>query len=207
MSMEASSRARMFRVLALMKVSTVHSGESFLKLTLTSSHSNQWIHTSLDPSVRVTYHPLSRKVSQTGLLSKSVNYVFTQRMTLHNTKSLAIENVKLIDQIPVSENSVIIVKLVSPSLDLPDPNSASAAIASSWVENKAGVKVPPPVKVSQGVVAQWENVEEVNAEDGVETIGRDGKIGWVCALPSQGKVTLTLQWEVSAPLRTDISGL
>ncbi|TEB18300.1 hypothetical protein FA13DRAFT_1746206 [Coprinellus micaceus] len=119
----------------------------------------------LDPSVRVTYHPISKKASQTGLLSKTANYVFTQRMTLHNTKSLAIENVKLIDQIPVSENS-----------------------------NKAGVKVPPPVKT-------W------NAEDGVEGIGRDGKVSWMCALPSQGKVTLTLQWEVSAPFRTDISGL
>jgi hypothetical protein len=128
-------------------------------------------------------------------------------MTLHNTKSLAIENVKLIDQIPVSENSVITVKLVSPSLDLPDSSTISASSLPSWVENKAGVKVPPPVKVSQGIMAQWENVEDVNAEDGVEGIGRDGKVSWMCALPSQGKVTLTLQWEVSAPFRTDISGL
>ncbi|KAF6747896.1 hypothetical protein DFP72DRAFT_1167026 [Ephemerocybe angulata] len=163
----------------------------------------------LDPSIRVTYLPLSKKVSQSGFMTKATNYIFTQRITLHNTKSLAIENVKLIDQIPVSENSVINVKLISPALDLTDSGvgTVSSTLKAGWSENKAGVKIPPPAKVGQGILAQWDGADEVNSEDGVESLGKDGKISWICALPSQGKVTLTLQWEVSAPLRTDITGL
>ncbi|KAF6759168.1 hypothetical protein DFP72DRAFT_1031955 [Ephemerocybe angulata] len=157
----------------------------------------------LDPSIRVTYLPLSKKVSQSGFMTKATNYIFTRRITLHNTKSLAIENVKVIDQIPVSENSVINVKLISPALELPD----SGTLKAGWTENKAGVKIPPPAKVGQGILAQWDGAEDLSSEDEVESLGKDGKISWLCALPSQGKVTLTLQWEVSAPLRTDITGL
>ncbi|KAJ2931860.1 hypothetical protein H1R20_g5241, partial [Candolleomyces eurysporus] len=44
------------------------------------------------------------------------NYVFSQRVTLHNTKSLAIDNLTTVDQIPVSKESSITVKLVSSAL-------------------------------------------------------------------------------------------
>ena len=40
-------------------------------------------------------------------------------------------------------------------------------------------------------------VDDVNSDDGVENLGKDGKLNWVCSLPSQGEFTLTLQY--SAP--------
>ncbi|KAJ2927871.1 hypothetical protein H1R20_g9233, partial [Candolleomyces eurysporus] len=166
----------------------------------------------LDPSIRVTYHPLAKKLSQSGFMSRTRHYVFSQRITIHNTKSLAIDNLTIVDQIPVSEESSITVKLLSPPLSLPDLSAAGTASSNSsslkdTKENKLGVRVPSPIKVSHGVVAQWDGVDDVNSDDGVENLGKDGKLNWVCSLPSQGKITLTLQWEVSAPLSSvDITG-
>ncbi|RXW13249.1 hypothetical protein EST38_g12604 [Candolleomyces aberdarensis] len=165
----------------------------------------------LDPSIRVIYHPLAKKLSQSGFMSRTRHYVFSQRITVHNTKSLAIDNLTIVDQIPVSEESSITVKLLSPPLSLPDLSATGTASSNSFLkdtkENKLGVRVPLPVKVSHGVVAQWDGVDDVNSDDGVENLGKDGKLNWVCSSPSQGKITLTLQWEVSAPLSSvDITG-
>ncbi|TFK31126.1 hypothetical protein BDQ12DRAFT_307927, partial [Crucibulum laeve] len=153
----------------------------------------------LDPSIRITYHPRVKKVSQSGFYTKSSNYIFTQRVTVFNTKSTSIENLKIIDQLPVSEDALITVKLVSPALVLPSAESSGTTKGS-------GVpKVPPPVKVATGVEAQWDGLEEVG--DDIENLGRDGKFNWLCAIPAQGKNNLQLQWEVTAPVRTDITGL
>ena len=40
-------------------------------------------------------------------------------MTVHNTKTIPVSFIKIVDQIPVSENSAINVKLVNPGLKLP----------------------------------------------------------------------------------------
>lgn len=151
----------------------------------------------LDPSIRITYHPRVKKVSQSGFYTKTTNYVFSQRITIFNTKSAAVDNVKIIDQVPVSEDSLITVKLVSPALVAP--------FSESKTLSGGELKVPPPVKVSPGVVVQWDGADEPGND--VEGLGKDGKFYWVCSVPSQGKVNLVLQWEVTAPVRTDIAGL
>ncbi|TFK68831.1 hypothetical protein BDN72DRAFT_797234 [Pluteus cervinus] len=153
----------------------------------------------LDPTIRITYHPRIKKVSQTGFyISKNSNHVFTQRITIHNTKNTTISNLKVIDQFPISEDSQITVKYVSPPLVLPNPTDTGM--------NRDGtVKAPSPVKAGDNVTAQWEGADESGFD--LETLGRDGKLHWLCTVPSQGKVNLSLSWEVTAPLRTDIAGL
>jgi uncharacterized protein (TIGR02231 family) len=145
----------------------------------------------VDPSIRVIYHPRSKKVSQSGFYTKTTNLVFSQRITISNTKTVPIENLKIIDQAPVSEDSAITVKLVSPALKLP----------GEAVESKGF----PPLKVAPGVIAQWHGADEAGVE--VEALGRDGKLDWVCAVPAQEKIGLVLQWEVMAPIKTTIMGL
>lgn len=152
----------------------------------------------LDPSIRITYHPRSKKVSHSGFYSKASNYVFSQRITVFNTKSTAITDLKVIEQLPVSEASQITVKLLSPGLVLPEQNTASIG--------KGGeVRPPAPVRVADGVVAQWEGADEAGVD--VEALGKDGKFNWACSVPAQGKINLVLSWEVTAPLRTQIVGL
>ncbi|CAA7265472.1 unnamed protein product [Cyclocybe aegerita] len=170
----------------------------------------------LDPSIRMTYHPLSKKTSQSGFYNKSTVYTYSQRITVHNTKSSPpgggtdALKIKVIDQVPVSQDSTINVKLVQPSLVLPNAESTGTVSSAAGPGEKA--KLPPPVKVSSGVVATWDGADEVSLGQGqedvdVEALGREGRLCWICSIAPQGKVDLVLQWEVSAPLRTDITGL
>jgi hypothetical protein len=149
---------------------------------------------SLDPSIRITYHPLSKKIYQSGFYQKTSNHIFSQRITVFNTKSTLIEQLKILDQIPVSEDSSITVRLNSPALVVPLANTS-----------KGSIKAPPPVTVSQGVVAQWDGTDDPSFD--IEALGKDGKFNWVCSVPSQGKINLLLQWEVTAPTDTHVVGL
>jgi len=139
------------------------------------------------------------KLSQSGFyISKTSNHVFTQRITIHNTKNTAISNFKVLEQFPVSEDSQITVKYVSPPLLIPStPDTLNVRDASP--------KPPAPVKVGEGIVAQWDGADEPHFD--LETLGKDGKFNWRCSVPAQAKVNLSLSWEVSAPLRTTIAGL
>ncbi|KAF5374163.1 hypothetical protein D9615_008847 [Tricholomella constricta] len=162
----------------------------------------------LDPSIRITYHPRAQKASQSGFYSKTSTHLFSQRITISNTKSFTpIENLKVVDQLPVSESAQIGVKLLSPRLVLPSSTTTTSAItamASSTGTSEKGGR-PQPVQVSPGVVAQWEGADEPDVD--LEGLGRDGKLNWVCAVPPQGKVELFLSWEVTAPSETQIVGL
>ncbi|KAG6907484.1 hypothetical protein DXG01_008774 [Tephrocybe rancida] len=150
----------------------------------------------LDPSIRVTYHPREKKISQSGFYSKNSIYVFTQRITIHNTKATIIKYLKVLEQLPVSESSQIIVKNISPFLILPEVSASS---------NESEIRPPPPVKVADNVTARWEGTDEPGYD--IEALGRDGKFYWTCAIPSQGKLNLLVSWEVTAPLRTQIDRL
>lgn len=164
---------------------------TYTRLYTRSSHFDY--SSSVDPSIRVTYHPRSKKVSQSGFYTKTTNYVFSQRITIFNTKTLPIENLKIIDQAPVSEDSDIIVKLVNPALKLP--------VEAGGPEPKA----LPSLRVASGVLAHWHGADEEGAE--VDALGKDGKLNWVCAIPSQEKIGLVLQWEVTAPVKSTLVGL
>ncbi|KAJ7474652.1 hypothetical protein B0H11DRAFT_2429073 [Mycena galericulata] len=142
----------------------------------------------LDPSIRITYHPLIKKLSHSGFYNKSANYVFSQRITVFNTKAVGIERLKIVDQIPTSQNSQIEVKLVSPALTIPSDAGGSSI-------KGAPAKAPQVLNISKGVVAQWDGLDEPGCE--VESLGLDRKLNWICAVPSQGKLNLALEWEVT----------
>lgn len=125
-----------------------------------------------------------------------------------NNKALHVENLKIIDQVPVSEDPELTVNLVSPSLGVPGEGFDWGAIGGkSGISTASGgePKVPPPVSVAPGVVAQWHGADEPGFD--VEALGEDGVLEWVCAVPGYGQTELVLLWDVAAPVKTTVVGL
>jgi tetrahydromethanopterin S-methyltransferase subunit H len=161
---------------------------------------------------------LSKKTTiQTGFMTKPHRVQsFTQRVTVQNTKASALAKLKVIDQVPISEEAGILVKVVAPALTVvPSTTSGAASTASTSSKEKVtrplSIAVPKSVSVGHDIVAQWEGLEDVVIEEGhgkdVSSIA-DGKFAWVCSnITSQAKINLVLQWEVSAPTSTDVHGL
>ncbi|KAL0946274.1 hypothetical protein HGRIS_012526 [Hohenbuehelia grisea] len=152
----------------------------------------------LDSAVRITYHPLSKKAGQSGFYSKSSTRSYTQRVTVHNTKSTAIGSLTVVDHVPISEDSQITVKLLAPVL--PDPGNKAVATAGG-----GSGKEKEKVRVSEGVVAQWDGADDEEADPAA--LGKEGKLNWVCKVPPQGKLNLMMQWEVTSPLNVVVLGL
>ncbi|KAJ6469143.1 hypothetical protein C8R47DRAFT_1055473 [Mycena vitilis] len=158
----------------------------------------------VDPSIRITYHPIIKKLSQTGFYNKSSNYVFSQRITVFNTKGISIDSLKIVDQIPTSQNSQIEVKLVNPALTLPAENAGTGMSSIKAVPKTAAA--PQVLNVARGIVAQWDGVDEPDCA--VESLGLDRKLNWVCSVASQAKINLSLEWEVTvSPASAKVVGL
>ncbi|KAJ7119770.1 hypothetical protein C8R44DRAFT_706692 [Mycena epipterygia] len=158
----------------------------------------------VDPSIRITYHPVIKKVSRSGFYTKSANYTFSQRITVFNTKGITVERLKLVDQIPTSQNAQIEVKLVSPALVL----APEAGAGMSSMTMKAPPKNPATqvLSIARGVTAQWDGVDEQDCA--VESLGLDRKLNWICAVPAQAKINLVLEWEVTvSPASAQTLGL
>ncbi|KAF8900862.1 hypothetical protein CPB84DRAFT_1815328 [Gymnopilus junonius] len=153
----------------------------------------------VDPSIRVTYHPETKMVGETGFYNKLIKHSYSQRITVNNTKSVDVSAVKITDRIPVSQDANITVNVVKPALIIP----ASPTI-SQGQPSKAST-TSQPVKVSEKVVAQWHGAD-LPACDAL-ALGRTGLFDWVCSVPVHGTVNLVLEYEVTTSQKTQIYGL
>ncbi|KAF7325553.1 hypothetical protein MKEN_00404700 [Mycena kentingensis (nom. inval.)] len=161
----------------------------------------------VDPSIRITYHPVIKKTTHSGgfpFSTKSATHTFSQRITVFNTKSLPVSRVKLIDHIPASQHADIEVKLLSPALTMPaEANNAGGSMKAA---PKAGPAVPQKVTVAKDIIAQWDGVDEPDCV--VESLGLDRKINWICGVAPQTKVNVSLDWEVTvSPAGLQVVGL
>ncbi|KAG6887828.1 hypothetical protein C0992_010561 [Termitomyces sp. T32_za158] len=164
----------------------------------------------LDPSIRVTYHPISKTRSESGFYTKTTTHVYTQNVTVFNTKPTPVERVRVVDQVPVSEDAQVQVRLLSPSL----PAAGSARDREEREKENGkdkdkgqgeGGKKLMSVAVASGVSAMWEGADD--GEGDGELAARNGKLSWVVALPGKGKANLVLKYEVGAPAGANVVGL
>jgi hypothetical protein len=114
-----------------------------------------------------------------------------------------VDGLRVVDQIPASRNAQVKVKLVQPALPLGEGEGVTGkgAEAESNAGAEAGAKgkgkKSASVSVSKGVVAQWDGGDET-----------DRRVSWVCAVPAQGKINLTLEWMVTvSPANAQVVGL
>ncbi|KAH8810168.1 hypothetical protein DL96DRAFT_1627882 [Flagelloscypha sp. PMI_526] len=138
----------------------------------------------LDPTVRTVYAPLQKKSSTASKFltqTKTPTTIYTQRIEVTNTKpSTTLSSVRIIDHVPVSQNSSIQVKLVKPSLPALDAIKEKTKVEKVTVQDKP-----------TSILAYWSLPD-----------GSDGKLEWMMpGLPAKEKVELVLSWEVTAPER------
>ncbi|KIY62942.1 hypothetical protein CYLTODRAFT_382970 [Cylindrobasidium torrendii FP15055 ss-10] len=157
----------------------------------------------IDPTLRVTYHPQRKNRGQTGLWNASNVYTYAQRITVQNTKAdFAVDNLRIVDQIPVSQDNQVTVKLLQPALSLPTKSVIGGTSKSSEAPQTPTL---PSVKMEGGVVAQWKGSDEPDVD--TASLGKDGMLSFLCGVQPQEKVNITLQWEVSYPAKTSVTGI
>lgn len=155
----------------------------------------------IDPSIRVTYHPKVKKITQTGgfniFSTKIKTTSSTQSITIHNTKTISVAGIHVLDHVPVSEDYRIAVKVRSPGLNMPVGDE----------ERNLTLRKPADqeVTIQEGVIAKWDS----GSEDGDENvnIGKDGKLKWVVNLPALEKINLVLAYDISSAANLQLVGL
>ncbi|KAG9037268.1 hypothetical protein FRB95_006211 [Tulasnella sp. JGI-2019a] len=153
----------------------------------------------VDPSLRVTYHPLVKKTKafsgNLGNLLALQNKIditsHTQRLTIKNTRSSRVSPLIIKDQVPVSVDSAVKV-LVNVPKELGE------------------AKERKEVAVAPGVKARWAIKGRVEDEDSASTSGSasgggpsgvedEGVVEWLCDVEAGKSIDLTLAWDVVAP--------
>jgi hypothetical protein len=123
---------------------------------------------SLDPQVKVTYHLVTKKRFQGGLLSAStVATSSLQKITTKNVRNALIHRLLVQEQIPVSSDQRLKVALVEPAdLDFAGRNTINASTSSNSEK-------PKELRIGKGVSVRWK-VSEAELADDSSTPGADG---------------------------------
>ncbi|KAF4603112.1 hypothetical protein EYR38_003517 [Pleurotus pulmonarius] len=130
---------------------------------------------------------LGKETFPTGPTNKTTTTAYSRQATIRNTKSIAIEDLKILDRIPVSGDSQIVVKLINPALCLPAPSKTERSPLDGAEGYQFETTSTLSLKVSENVTAQWEG------EEGEMGTGSDGRLSWLCTIPPQGMVSVNVQ--------------
>ncbi|CAG8709853.1 9308_t:CDS:2, partial [Acaulospora colombiana] len=164
----------------------------------------------VDPQVKLTYHPRTKKArSQGGLLTtRTTSFAYHQKITIKNTRTTTIKRLVVRDQIPVSGDQRIKVALVEPSqIEFAGRNTIGGSTGGSLSKlSSAGEKlmIPKETKISKSVSVRWKvaDEDELAAEGLDSTSGlagadgaREGMLEWICEISNGQSVDLTLAWE------------
>jgi len=170
----------------------------------------------VDPSVKVTYHPQRRlaRTDKAGGMpwyssSKSTDIkAYSSRITVKNLRKTPLARLVLRDQIPVSEDERIKVKMINPSayaigpVAPPDPTSVGDKSKPDVSTRGEGIADPVWANVKPGVRARWAQKSE--RDGGTGGSRGDGVVEWWCE-DVKGELDIELAWEVESPQDVDVA--
>lgn len=144
----------------------------------------------------------------TGFYKKSTTKTYTQRIAIVNTKSTPIENLKVVDIIPVSQDERIEIKLLNPllppSVGEPSGLQRTMSLASTDKDSTSKEQKMDGIRVSPGVMALWDGSGD--PETNQDVVGKNGRIRWDVSLRPQETVNLVLKFEVLYPEKLVVDG-
>ncbi|KAJ7913366.1 hypothetical protein B0H13DRAFT_498816 [Mycena leptocephala] len=148
----------------------------------------------------------------------ATHHRYLQHITVHNDKtSTPVTRLKIVDQIPEANDAQIRVKLLNPTLPLPAFKSSNAGRNGGGVLRRLGAALGLISKPNLKPYTLWQPPEPVvhsykqvvlDAPEGASVIAQwdhstagynshlSRNLSWLCSLPPQGAVDLTLEWEV-----------
>ena len=152
--------------------------------------------------MHVKYKPATlEKTTVKGVHKKYTHKTYSNQITIHNTRPTPIQNLHVIDNIPVSQDDRISINLLIPGLSLPGVEGTSFQENVSVSENDHGDGQEEAsgrgIQTKPRVTAQWDTDGDPNADENVA--GEDGRVNWTVALDSQETVTLALKYRMSHP--------
>ncbi|KAF9532454.1 hypothetical protein CPB83DRAFT_622945 [Crepidotus variabilis] len=162
-----------------------------------------------DLSIVVIYHANEEHFQTSPTTSRSSVHSYTQRITVQNNKSVPLENLKITERVPTSDDGGITLELISPALTLPSKSeSSSSSMTSSWQDGRgspSNSNVRERLDLGNGVQAQWDKTDQDDVEN--TEVGNTGRLSWLLDIPPMKSVDLVLQVEVMYPSRLSLVGL
>ncbi|KAG8681285.1 hypothetical protein FRC09_017591 [Ceratobasidium sp. 395] len=145
-----------------------------------------------DPALRVTYPPvrtLNHTTPQSTFLSRKEDanrniLTYSQRITIRNPSSTVSPGLHVYDHVPVSTDTVISVKVLSPA------GLGPVILPPNETTSRRNSKARDWVQIRQGVKARWAPLD----------MGGEGTVEWICDLGVAAEIELELSWEVSSPV-------
>jgi len=132
----------------------------------------------IDPSIQINYCRPTVKRSTTGLFSKEDCTIYTRNIFILNTKPTAVQ-LKVLDQIPVSEDERLKIDVLQPRGLKPNGGSVAAGVA----ETKG----------------DWGN--------GTAEMKKNGEISWKVSLNKGMGCKLVLEYTLKVPADEGVEGL
>lgn len=167
----------------------------------------------IDASVKITYHP-QRRLARTDRTAGGPWYApsssakptdvkaYLSRITVKNLRKTPLARLVLKDQIPVSEDERIKVKMVNPSADdigpVMPPDQISVGDKPKPGTGASGEVARNPVwaNVKSGVRARWAQKSE--RDGGTGGSRGDGIVEWWCE-DVRDELDVELAWQVESP--------
>ena len=153
----------------------------------------------VDPSVRITYHPVKKIKSTTrgGLMTAKTSVTsYRQRMTIKNARQISISRLVVKDHVPLSEDERIKVVVTQPPERALGPAVPSP---SRTLTSGAGIAETLTAQVQKNLVARWAQKDEENGGSGGSK--EDGVLEWI-GTDVMDTLDIELAYEVVAP--TDV---
>ena len=119
------------------------------EMDLIASSEKFWTFLGVDEAMKVEHKFLKRNVKQGGMFNKSNSYTYEYKIEITNNKKTN-EDIVVWDQLPISNNTKIEVKLITPEYkeDTADLKMNEFKYIEWFFKSESGVKIEIPLKFS-----------------------------------------------------------
>lgn len=152
----------------------------------------------VDPAIRITYHPQTKKVRTSGgsvlssFSAKTKTTTFEQSISVKNTRLSKVHRLLLKDQIPIASQADLKVTLFEPSGMVP---SGKGNNGKNCVHT-----------LSEGIQVHWAPKKDSDVpEEELSMDQAQGILEWIIEMAPGSNVDVKLSWEVVAPVDFDWS--